>query len=309
MKPFRARVVRNSRLLERAPFHSTSGRSELVVRMKKCPICAFPTRPFNATNVDRPMCICTACRHIYFSDVPTPEELGTYYSSYTDRCHQADIQESNAVYYRRHLDELRRITNLDAPAILDYGCSIPYLLREAASAGSDTLGVDVSEEARVWGAEHGVRIVPPEGLDDVVETFDVIRFSHVLEHMIDPVSTLQRCMRNLGMGGIVYITQPNFPGFRLDTRVEVDDAVWPSHLHFFSPLSLLKLAERCGLTPFRLFTHGDLSRRSRAYCNSIDLDLMSSRALRRYEEASFGSLCNAPWFLGANSVLLASLEA
>jgi 2-polyprenyl-3-methyl-5-hydroxy-6-metoxy-1,4-benzoquinol methylase len=275
--------------------------------MARCPICSGMTSQFDATNVDRAMLICRSCRHIFWQDMPSQSDLQDYYQSYTRSFHQDDIQQSNIDVYRRHILELKALCVTDRPAILDYGCSVPVLLNEARSLGFDTLGVDYSPEASAWGDERGVRVIQPTDLEAEDEQYDVIRFSHVMEHLIDPVAALRKCLSLLKPDGFVYITQPSFPVFRLDARVPMEDADWPSHLHFFSPLSLAQLLLKCGLDPFRMYSHDRLTDRWRVYGGEIDDSGTLTASLARLGDKHFGILANVPNFVGANSTVYASL--
>lgn len=72
--------------------------------------------------------------------------------------------------------------------------------------------------------------------DEIACDFDVILMSHVLEHLEDPAREL-RAMKSVLRGqGAIFLEVPNMSGHR---RLPIDDN--RSHLHFFSPSSLLRL--------------------------------------------------------------------
>lgn len=99
---------------------------------------------------------------------------------------------------------------------MDFGCSFPYLLTEAKKSGfAELVGIDSDVHARRMGKENGITMLGPEHLDTGISdcSIDIVRFSHVLEHLIDPVGTLVKTVEKLRERALVYITQPSFPVF------------------------------------------------------------------------------------------------
>lgn len=79
------------------------------------------------------------------------------------------------------------------------------------------------------------------------ETFDLIVFNHVLEHMENPIQILERANRVLKKGGIVLIDAPNFAS--LSARIL--GSRWryilsKEHRWHFTPKSLSLLLEKVG---------------------------------------------------------------
>ena len=277
-----------------------------------CPICSgTESSPFLRRG--RQLLICHSCRHVFWEQFPSVQELGAYYaSSYTQHHSQEAIQSAARNYYRSHLEELLTIAGRRASdtAVLDYGCSIPVLLAEAQALGfRDALGVDYAEESKAWGSKRGVSVISPGELAAIHdESIDIARFSHTLEHSIDPCAVLKSVVTKLRPGGLIYITQPNFPVFRcapLDR--DLSDTVYPEHLHFFSPLSLAELVRRCGLSIRRLLSVQNEDAVVAKYRGALDLDYAKLR-LAEYATAGdgyFSELCNYPYYAGENSVLYA----
>jgi hypothetical protein len=137
---------------------------------------------------------------------------------------------------------------------------------------------------------------------------DVVRFAHVLEHMIDPFAAVATAVSKLKPGGLLYITQPNFPVFRARTTLYAPkDSAYPKHLHFFSPLSLLKLLAPAPVDVIKFFT---TDRPDEVYRETAPLlDLRYSRrrlaALAGMGEECRGPRANYPYYTGENSALYA----
>jgi SAM-dependent methyltransferase len=105
---------------------------------------------------------------------------------------------------------------------------------------------------------------------------------------------------------LVYITQPNIPVFRFaPSATDIHDSVWPTHLHFFSPISLVRMAAAAGLNVELLFSVTDPDVAWERYGASVDLDYAGERlsAVARTGDARRGELNNFPYYLGFNSAI------
>ncbi len=254
------------------------------------------------------MVICAQCRHIVWDRMPNEEEVTRYYEQqYTADHQQEEIQESIREYYRSHLDELfswgrgRR----EEASLLDFGCSFPTFLEEAKKAGvGRVIGVELDEAARTRGQSLGLTMLHPAEIGEVEsQTVDAARFSHTLEHHIDPLAILCGVVQKLKRGAVVYLTQPSFPVLAAQTSSKgLMDAVWPEHLHFFSPISLRVLMERAGLRLVSFFTHQNADAVVSKYARELDLaySVANLRDLECLGNDLFGRNANFPAFAGEN---------
>jgi SAM-dependent methyltransferase len=141
--------------------------------------------------------------------------------------------------------------------VLDVGCGSGELLAHYAAAGWEALGVDPSEVAVAAARRRGVA-VHLGTLDDhpwQSGSFDLVVFSHSLEHIPEPLDALRAARELLAPGGRVAIAAPNwrcwqrwlFRGrwFHLDL---------PRHLQHFSPRALAVTAGVLGLDPLEIGT-------------------------------------------------------
>ena len=281
--------------------------------MTDCPVCRWPVRAEFFRKAENSLIICESCRHICWERFPVEQELSDYYQrQYTDIHSQENIQTGNRTYYAGHLQDLLKRTGRRPGQcqILDYGCSIPVLIEEAVRAGfRRAVGVDYADEVRIHAARNGLEVIPPGGLALVPDTsLDIVRFSHILEHTIDPGLVLGGVLRKVRPGGLVYITQPSNPVLRCrPSPHDLKDAVFPEHLHFFSPISLIELVSRQKLEIQQFFTHQNESAVLAAYKDMVDLEYARER-LSNYKskgEKTIPSLANFPCYAGENSVLYA----
>ena len=223
------------------------------------------------------MLICRECRHIFWERMPTPDEVAAYYTDvYSATAGQHDIQEAQRAYYRGHAQELAGLAGvpIERMVIADVGCSFPSFAEEAMGAGAAlAFGVDWSEDARTDGISRRVAVLTPEEFTRLIPDgfVDVLRYSHTLEHLIDPVATLREQVAKVRPGGLVYITQPNFPVLRwTNATVAPHDSDFPTHLQFFNPLSFRRLAEAADLEVTCYFSVTDPEVGQQRYGELID---------------------------------------
>lgn len=274
---------------------------------KTCPICCGKKLHLFLSVDSHELVICENCRHVFFKDIPSNIELENYYTNkYTDGHNQIRIQNDNLEYYESHFEEIRMYASGASDiSILDYGCSYPIFLEVAKNLGAKVMGCDYSDDAVVYGKSVGISVVSPDNLFSINQRFDVIRFSHSLEHMVNPSQTMKEALRLLKPNGTIYITQPSFPVFKcVGSFSKLKDSVFPSHLHFFCPLSVIELANRSGLKVIKLFTHQNECVSFNEYAPNVDY-IKSINSLHNIEDCGdnhFGFLNNFPHFMGENIV-------
>ena len=111
-------------------------------------------------------------------------------------------------------------------------------------------GIEPRKEASAAARKHGLE-VHDGTLDDYDADgqFDLIVLLHVLEHIPEPLRTIQKAFSLLSPGGQLVLAVPNADSVERRLFGEFWDA-WdiPRHIHHFSPGSLRKLVTRAGLS-------------------------------------------------------------
>jgi SAM-dependent methyltransferase len=156
-----------------------------------------------------------------------------------------------------------------APAggrLLDVGAGPGFLLADALRLGFAAEGVEPDantvEGARAKGAAVRHGYFPDALAPD--ETFDVLVFNDVFEHIPDLTGTLQACARHLRPGGVLCLNCPDRRGFYFRTAAALDrlgvsgpyERLWqkglPSpHVWYFTPDDLTAAAGRYGFALVR----------------------------------------------------------
>ena len=137
--------------------------------------------------------------------------------------------------------------------ILDVGCGPGRLLRSLRDQGWEAHGVDFSPVAVEHAkTKHGLEVKLGELAAAAYPDsfFDVVVFSHSLEHVYDPVDTLREAHRILKTAGLLLIYVPNAGSF----ESFVFGKWWvpwevPRHLFHFTSETMTRLLDRTG---FRL---------------------------------------------------------
>ncbi|MDZ8188205.1 MAG: methyltransferase domain-containing protein [Nostoc sp. ChiSLP02] len=171
----------------------------------------------------------------------------------------SDMEEA----YSRQLTVLEKLA--PGKKIIDIGCGIGIFLAIAKNKNWQVFGAEESEHGTYF-AKNNFNIKYTSNLDEFSEnTFDVIRISHVLEHVPEPQEFLAKLHRILKPGGILMIIVPNceplcsmvvniFRRLRSE-KPRLTCAVYPDmHVLGFSPKSLINLTSLMLFESINVFT-------------------------------------------------------
>lgn len=199
---------------------------------------------------------CSHCRHLFLEAAFDADQLQAMYTDYYPRSH-LDIDGYRPARERHGffawLEGARSATFRWVPPnvrVLDVGCGFGESLGYHRQRGCEVYGVEVDENIRRVAERYGFDV--HIGLFDASlyprEYFDYVTMSQVIEHVNDPVQTLQAISSILKPGGNAVFSTPNARGWGawLFRRYWIN---WhtPYHLHFFSRQSMRQVAEQAGL--------------------------------------------------------------
>lgn len=133
--------------------------------------------------------------------------------------------------------------------LLDVGCGNGDFLQLAASVGWEVEGVEPDPVAAQAAYSPGlqVHVGGLEMLNRYESRYDAITLSHVIEHVHEPLQTLEQCFRLLKPGGSLWLETPNV----LSSGHELFGEHWrgleaPRHLSLFSSQGLRQSLRRVG---------------------------------------------------------------
>lgn len=173
--------------------------------------------------------------------------------------------------------------------LLDVGCGNGRYLKLMESVGWKVAGVEIDEKAAKIAQQNydlSVFVGDIENAPFKEESFDVITVSHVIEHIPEPISFIQKLVLLLKKGGLLIVVTPNADslGHRL-FRANWYQLNPPLHLRVYTLKSMKKLIELVGgLTLIRLRTNPRMS--EQVYKRS--LEIRDTEKLIKLENAPFG---------------------
>jgi 2-polyprenyl-3-methyl-5-hydroxy-6-metoxy-1,4-benzoquinol methylase len=145
---------------------------------------------------------------------------------------------------------------------LDVGCATGMLIESMKARGWDATGADLCRESAEYGMTHrGIRIHigTLEEAKFPNESFSVVHFSHLIEHVPDPVAYLAEVRRILKPGGYAVITTPNVDGLQARLFGKGWRSAIADHLVLFSKKTLGRMIRESGFDVRQTVTWGGLA--------------------------------------------------
>jgi 2-polyprenyl-3-methyl-5-hydroxy-6-metoxy-1,4-benzoquinol methylase len=197
---------------------------------------------------------CSSCGLIWMHQILNEEGLKVYYSDYIGRrrlnnelkMKQREIQyEIDAAFIERYIKSGK---------VLDVGCSGGFFLSSLDNKFSKH-GVEIDSDAVAFAKksqkEFGSNITCGV-LNDLSyknSTFDLITMRGAIEHVSDPVNSIEKVSNLLNKGGYYYITAtPNGDSYSAGLYREQWTLFHPvQHIWHFSPKTLSSICEKFNL--------------------------------------------------------------
>ncbi len=233
----------------------------------RCPSCLAATGVSRRRLLAEGGCYeCASCGMVFFFPIPKnaspssgPHSVMTTEAytegmiaaskagSATKRCHDMA---------RRRPEQSSRMLGRPQYSLLEVGCGTADLGPHFLQLGVDYNGIDIDERciaaAREKGLSSAVRCMDFFDLDST-NTFDVVSFSQVLEHMSSPRRFIEHVHQRIVAGGVVQGDVPNHAGLAsVMSRLGVDMGAtrwgaieYPHHLFAYRRRPLARLLESC----------------------------------------------------------------
>jgi 2-polyprenyl-3-methyl-5-hydroxy-6-metoxy-1,4-benzoquinol methylase len=200
---------------------------------------------------------CADCSLRFTQDVPDEESIGAYYQSSGYISHSnTDKGLINQIYQkvRNHTlvqkAKLVIANTVRRGNILDMGAGIGAFLDTMKKRGWQTQGIEPDTGARDQAKKlFNVDLSDTSFFEQLpLRSFDAITLWHVLEHVHQLHSYVERLKALLKRGGKIFIAVPNYNS--LDSWIYKSS--WaaydvPRHLYHFTPRSMQVLMEKHGL--------------------------------------------------------------
>lgn len=161
---------------------------------------------------------CGNCGLIYSNPLPIPFDIQDHYGmppeDYWKR--KDDYFTIADHYYKKELGILKSVLDFkEGMKLLEIGAGIGKGMIAATRVGFDAYGVEASQPfydraiSRMGIAPDHIKLAMVEDADYPENQFDVIMMMAVLEHFYDATEVLERSMKWLKPGGLVFIEVPS----------------------------------------------------------------------------------------------------
>ncbi|MEA3345810.1 MAG: class I SAM-dependent methyltransferase [Chloroflexota bacterium] len=244
---------------------------------------------------------CRQCGLVYANPRPPEEEVLNAYREVEDPLYLRE-ELGRVLTFRRHVGAMEEVMGppQEGRRLLDVGCYVGLFLEAAKGHGWEAWGVEPCRWAVKEGHRRGLTILEGTLREASLpaESFDVVTFWDVAEHLTNPRATFAEAWRVLKPGGWIIIQTMNIASW----TARLLGSHWPwlmeMHLYYFSPRTLACLLERVGFTPVKTARLGRYLRlnylASRLRSLSPGLAQGLQRALRRFHMAEWPILINPP---------------
>ncbi len=218
-------------------------------------LCSFHFALFDDLDLsgDKTLLCCPACTMLYEEVAFSEEQLSHYYQindhySASAAGGTGSASEDNNRRYDRIIDQL------DAGSgtlILDYGCGQGGLIARCLARGLRAAGIEKSARSRQMAEAAGLNVY--ESLDDFLarcpDHVGAVVFSHVLEHVLDPLTILRHAAERFGET-LFFIEVPDAENYLKPEAIRWEEMYF-EHINHFRKESLRRLAENIPLDIIR----------------------------------------------------------
>jgi 2-polyprenyl-3-methyl-5-hydroxy-6-metoxy-1,4-benzoquinol methylase len=227
------------------------------------PLVEAPDRACGARGLWFMVVQCRECGLAYTNPRPSVRSLAQFYAQ-DYRPHQFAHARARPPHWWQRLPLLRQGQDLARKALpihgqgrlLDYGCGSGSFLLRMRRQGWTVTGLDMAEAVvERLRSEFGLHALtgslPHPALDDA--SFDVITMWQALEHVHEPLETLQAAHKLLVPGGKLLVSVPNIGSLAFRWfGLAWNGLDLPRHLVHFTPATLRHILQRAGFRAIRI---------------------------------------------------------
>lgn len=277
--------ITQQRQKKRIQEHIDSGRYEF--EPTTCPVCN--TNDFEVlSEKDRyglyaPTAICRSCGLVQATPRMTKSSYEHFYNDGHRKLYVGTEKPDETYFYERYhagkstFDYIYAHLDPSGKRILEVGCGAGAILKYFHDQGATVKGIDLSLDYLEYGKKrYGIDLSNTnlfELPDD--QKYDLIIYSDVLEHILDPISHLNKIKSILKPEGMLYI---KVPGTKNLIRPYLGDflrSLQNAHVFYFSLPTLSNLMNKNGFT----CVYGDETIRSLwTFTNNAQADIAKDYA-------------------------------
>ncbi len=221
-------------------------------------------RPRHHKAVATTVVQCSECRLIYADPRPVPERIAEHYDRPPEDYWGAAYFDEDRSYFRLQARSFDRLwPGKGTPRALDVGAGIGKAMSALARHGFVVHGLEPSRPFYDRAITNGIepdrlRLAAVEDVDYEPDSFDLVSFSAVLEHLRDPAAAIERALRWLSPGGLIHAEVPSarwlmarllnlvYRAQGVDYVTNLSPMHPPYHLYEFTPASFRRHGRRAG---------------------------------------------------------------
>ena len=232
-----------------------------------CPLCGKKGEPYwcynllevGSTHVQfynpvRLWMHCKDCHHLYADEFPIQK---IKYSKSNTKPIGMPTKTNQFSGYSELLGKLGQITQ--GSELLEIGLGGSECSLVAQEMGFNVFGIDISEGCVYQAQQYGINAeIQDFAVFQPIQKWDIIIMGDVIEHVTDPVASMEKVYGILNEGGCIWLSTPNFDGAFSHVAGHKDPMRREAtHKNYFSRHSLFGLLERFHLVPvdYRLSSH------------------------------------------------------
>ena len=232
---------------------------------------------------------CENCSLVFSSPRLTIDEINRIYKIGFEGKLDKKKKESDQSKYYKIIKSFSKYRSNNR--ILDIGCFYGTFLKAASDFDWEIYGTEISKDIIPHAQKNtkgDIRLGELENINFEENYFDVVVMMDVIEHLQDPLKTLQEINRILRPGGLLYFDTPNFNS--LERKVIGKDlhTIFPWHFYFFTSKTISQLLQKTNYKIESCYTSGigtfskynplnDLKNNKNISRNSLKNSILKSR--------------------------------
>lgn len=204
--------------------------------MVTCGLCRYQKTRLSYLKNNYQYYFCPRCQTFFIHPFPTNNALKTYYKKFTNSApHQEKLIRSRS---KQIINQLKKF-NSSGLDLIDIGCGYGFFLDEARQKHLNVLGIEPSTQSFKY-VKSSLRLNAKNiNLEKFLQRnrrkFDFLIYSHVIEHIKDPIKVISQLSNLLKPRGVLYIETPNINSHLFRTEKEnYTFLLPPEHLWLFS---------------------------------------------------------------------------
>jgi ubiquinone/menaquinone biosynthesis C-methylase UbiE len=201
---------------------------------------------------------CNSCKMIFATPMPDKNELDKYNANYFESAHGGLSQNKTTTAFFSGIAQLRMAyverylykQRIEVMSLLELGPGTGFFARKWLGNHPQTnyLAIETDNSCHPALKNIGVNQIDLTTLEDEKVSVDLIVISHVLEHVVNPVTFLANVTKPLRKGGAIFIEVP----CRDWEHKPIDEP----HLLFFDKKPMLHLLRKLGFEIIQVNYYG-----------------------------------------------------